>query len=344
MRLLTHRFCFCALLLASTAMAADPALLGLVPADSGVLIGVNIDRISSTRFGQAIYSQMRAQSKDFTGLVGNAELELVRGMREILIAAPVNNRGNRGVFLVRGTFTPAGVQALAVGTTESSFQGIRILTRQQKQPLSIAILDDSLLLGGDPQTVRSAISRRSLPGSPDPVLTARAREMSESYDVWLVARTSLADLARQAPQSQFGTLAGGLEKSIQQLGAGLKFGPTLQITVDLATRTDKDATAMADALKMLIGLAASGKNAQEVKPMLERLQLRVEANTVKLNMEIPEDEVMTAMEQTRARRARTTGGSSEVVIQGSGPQNTGVTIQSSPSDMGVVTLPGPKGQ
>ncbi len=179
-----------------------PRCSDLVPADSGVIIGIEIDRISSTRFGQAFYSQMQARSKDFTGLAGNAELELVRGMREILIAAPVNNRGNRGVILVRGSFTPAGLQALAAGTTESSFQGVRILTRQQKQPLSIAILDPTLLLGGDPQTVRSAIARRSLPGSPDPVLTAKARELGASYDIWLVAGGGLAGLARQAPQSQ----------------------------------------------------------------------------------------------------------------------------------------------
>ena len=110
--------------------------------------------------------------------------------------------------------------------------------------------------------MRSAIARRSLPGSPDPVLTAKARELGASYDIWLVAGGGLAGLARQAPQSQVGTVAGNLEKSIQQLGAGVKFGPIVQISVDVATRTDKDATAMADALKMLIGLAASGKNAE----------------------------------------------------------------------------------
>ncbi len=342
MRPLTY--CLCALFIASTAMAADPALLGLVPADSGVIIGIDIDRISSTRFGQAIYSQMQAQSKDFTGLAGNAELELVRGVSELLLAAPVNNRGNRGVVLVRGSFTPAALQALAAGTTESSFQGVRILTRQQKQPLSIAILEPSLLLGGDPQSVRSAIARRSLPGSPDPVLTAQARELGASYDIWLVAGGGLAGLAPQKPPSQFGALAGNLEKSIQQLGAGVKFGPMLQISVDVATRTDKDATAMADALKMLIGLAASGKNAQQVKPMLDSLQLRVEANTVKLNIVIPEDQLMATMQPAGTRRTRMTGRSPELVIQGSSPQNAGVTIQSSPSDMGVVTLPAPKPQ
>jgi hypothetical protein len=343
MRLL--RYCFCAFALASTVKAADPALLERVPAGSGVLIGVNIDRISSTRIGQAIYSQMQVQSRDFTGIAGNAEFELVRGIREILIAGPAGNQQNRAVMLIRGTFTPAGLKALAAGTAESSFQGIRIFTGQQRQqPFSVAILDDGLLLGGSPQAVRSAVARRGLPGSPDPVLTARAREMNESYDVWFVARTSLAELARQAPQPQFGALAGSLEKSIQQIGVGLKFGPTLQLAVDVVARTDKDAVAVENAIRMLIGLALSGKNAQEIKPVLDKLQFRVEANTVKLDLEIPEDHVMAAMEKVSAGRARAAAGSTEVVIQGSDPANTGVTIQSSPRDMGVVTLPAPKPQ
>ncbi len=335
-------FCFGAILLATTAFAADLELLRLVPADSGVLIGINIDQISSTRFGQAIYAQIQAQSKDFTGLAGSPEFELVRGMREILIAAPGGNQKNRGVFLVRGSFSPAGVEALARGATETNFQGIRILTKPQKQPLSVAVLNSSLLLGGDPQSVRAAIARRSLAGSPDPVLTAKARELSASYDVWLVARASLADLARQAQPSQFGSLAGGLEKSIQQMSAGLKFGPMLQVSVDLTTKTEKDATAMADALKMLIGMAASGENAQQMKPVLDNLQLRAEANSVKLDIAVPEDQLMTAMQPAGTRRAARTTGSSEVVIQGSTPQGGGVVIQSSPGDMGVVTLPGPK--
>ena len=78
--------------------------------------------------------------------------------------------------------------------------------------------------------------------------------------------------------------------------------------------------------------------------MLDSLQLRVDANTVRLNLAIPEDQLMATMQQAGTRSTRTTGGSPEVVIQGSGSQNTGVTIQSSPSDMGVVTLPGPKPQ
>lgn len=340
-------YCICALFAISAATAADPALLDMVPADSGVVIGIGVERIASTRFGQAIYRQIEVESRGLTGAAGKAQFEFVRGIRDVLITAPANNRGRRGVVLVRGSFPPGALQIFAAGAVESSFQGIRIFTRQQKQPLSVAFLEPSLLLGGDPQSVRAVIARRGSSGVPDPVLMAQAREMSASYDAWLVARASLADLARQAPRPELGTLAGEMEKSIQQIGAGLSFGPMLRISMNLATRTEKEAAAMGDALKMLIGLAASGKNAQEIRPMLDGLQLRVDANTVKLDLEIPEEQVIAAVEQARTRRARTTGttgGSSEIVIQGSRPEDSGVTIHSSPADMGVVTLPAPKPQ
>lgn len=332
----------CALLLTSTALAADPALLDLIPADSGVIIGINIEQISSTRFGQTVYSQIQAQTKDLSALAGNPAFDLLRSIREVLIAAPANNKQkNRGVFLMRGTFDDNTVRTLASGAAESNFQGIRIYTKpQQKQPMSIAVLDPTLMLGGDPQNVRAAIARRSLPGSPDPVLTAKAREMGGSYDLWLVARASLADLAGQSPQPQLGTFAAGLEKSIQQISAGLKFGPILQVSVDLATRTDKEASAMADALRMVISMAASGQNAQQMKPVLDNLQLRAEANTVKLNIAVPEDQLMSAVQSAGTRSTRGAG-SSEVVIQGSTPPNAAA----GPSQEGmVVTLPGPNPQ
>jgi hypothetical protein len=339
------KLCFCALLLTSAAFAADPALLDLIPADSGVIIGINIEQISSTRFGQIVYSQVQsqllAQGQDLGALSGAPGMALLRSIRQVLIAAPANKQQkNRGVFLMRGTFDDNTVRALASGAAESNFQGVRIFTKpQQKQPLSIAVLDPTLMLGGDPQNVRAAIARRSLPGSPDPVLTAKARELGASYDLWLVARASLADLAGQSPQPQLGALAGGFEKSIQQIAAGLKFGPTLEVSVDLATRTDKDAAAMADALKMLITMAASGQNAQQMKPVLDNLQLRADGNTVKMNIVVPEDQLMSAMESAAARSGSTRRtGSSEVVIQGSTPPNAA----SQPQQGGmVVTLPGP---
>lgn len=329
--------CFCAVFLASAAMAADPALLNMVPADSGVIIGIDVGRISSTPLGQMIYNQMRAESGGFSDLAGNAEFEFVRQIREILITAPVNNKGNRGIFFVRGDFPPYAVEALASGTTESSYEGVRILTRQQKQPLSIAILEPALLMGGDPQSVRNAIASRARAGAADPVLRAKAREMSAAWDVWMVAGGSPASFAPQRP-SQLNTL-GSLEKSIQMMTAGLTFGPTLRISVDLTTRTAKDAASIADALRIFIAMAASGKNAQEMRPVLDSLQLRAEANAVKLDFEIPEDRLLAAIKQAGARRTGRRSPSTEVVVQGTDAQDTSITIQSSPRDMGVVTLP-----
>ncbi|HOQ46344.1 MAG TPA: hypothetical protein PK157_13580 [Bryobacteraceae bacterium] len=318
-------------------------MLDMVPADSGVIIGIDLERIASTRFGQTIRRQIEEESRSLIGDASNAQLEFIRGIRGILLAAPANNRGGRGLVLVRGSFPPAALQTFAAGAVESSFQGVRIFTKQQKQPVAVAFWEPSLLVGGDPETVRAFIARRGSSGAPDPVLMAQAREMNASYDAWLVARASLMDLARHAPRPEFNTLAGGMEKSIEQIGAGLAFGPMMRISVNLAMRTQKEAAAMGDALKMLIGLAVSGKNAQQIRPMLDGLELRVDANMVKLDLPIPEEHVITAIEQAR-KRERATAGSSGVVIQGAKPQDSGVTVHSSPDDMGVITLPAPKPQ
>ncbi|HOL71798.1 MAG TPA: hypothetical protein PKW45_10155, partial [Bryobacteraceae bacterium] len=194
-------------------------MLDMVPADSGVIIGIDLERIASTRFGQTIRRQIEEESRSLIGDASNAQLEFIRGIRGILLAAPANNRGGRGLVLVRGSFPPAALQTFAAGAVESSFQGVRIFTKQQKQPVAVAFWEPSLLVGGDPETVRAFIARRGSSGAPDPVLMAQAREMNASYDAWLVARASLMDLARHAPRPEFNTLAGGMEKSIEQIGA-----------------------------------------------------------------------------------------------------------------------------
>jgi hypothetical protein len=289
------KYSFCALLLAGMASAADPEWLGLIPSDTGVVVGINLEPIKSSKFGQVMFSQIEAQAKGAEEMA-KPGLDLLHGTREILIAVPASAQKGRVLILATGTFNAAPLQALAKlgGMTEASVQGVTVFTKEQKEPFSAAVADSSLILAGDPASVKAALARRGgQPGGLDPAVAAKLRAVRASHHFWLLTTAPLADLARNAPQEAFGgALQGDAVKSILQISGGLTFGPKLVIAFEVVTRTEQDATSMADGLRALIGMATMGDNAKQFAPLLQNLDRKAEAATMKLGLAIAEEDII----------------------------------------------------
>jgi hypothetical protein len=288
-------YSFCALLLAGTASAADPESLGLIPSDTGVVVGINVEQIKASKFGQMMSSQVEAQAKAAEEMA-KPGLELWKGIREVFIAAPASGQKGRVLILFNGTFDSAPLRALAKlgGMTEASVQGVTVFTKEQQEPFSAALADSSLILAGDPASVKAALARRGgQPGGLDPAVAAKMRAVRASHHIWLLTTVPLADLARNAPQEAFGgALQGDAVKSILQVSGGLTFGPKLLIAFEVVTRTEQDATSMADGLRALIGMATMGDNAKQFAPLLQTLDLKAEGATMKLSLAIAEEDII----------------------------------------------------
>jgi hypothetical protein len=221
---------------------------------------------------------------------------------------------------------------------------VQVLTsKKQQDPLSVACLSSSLVVGGDPASVRHVITNRDQGPGPNAVLAAKAAELSLTNDIWLVSRVPPADLTGDVAA---GSIGGNPQmemlRSIEQASGGVKLGPNLLLTADVTTRTPKDAESLAAVVRLIIGLAASGnRDAKQAAAILEKLALRVEGNTLRLSFSIPEAElnksIQAAMERSRQRAA--TAAAVDPSASAPPPQPTGVTIYSSPKDMGVVELP-----
>jgi hypothetical protein len=288
-------YSFYALLLAGTASAADPESLGLIPSDTGVVVGINLEQIKASKFGQMMSSQVEAKAKEADEMA-KPGLELWRGIREVLIVAPASGQKGRVLILFTGTFDAAPLRALAKlgGLTEASVQGVTVFTKEQQEPFSAALADSSLILAGDPASVKAALARRGgLPGGLDPAVAAKLRAVRASHHLWLLTTAPLADLARNAPQEAFGgALQGDAVKSILQISGGLTFGPKLLIAFEVVTRTEQDATGMADGLRALVGMATMGDNAKQFAPLLQSLDLKAEGATMKLSLAIAEEDII----------------------------------------------------
>ncbi len=336
LRKLTVSFLF----IAAVAAAAEPRFLRLAPPGTGVLVGINVDQIRASKLGAKLFSEMSADSPELAKFVEQTGFDPLQDVKSVLIAMPVRNQRGRGLFFVEGRFDPERLMRAAQtpGVTITTVGGVRMLTKQQDQPLSMACVSPALLVAGDPESVRGVLARRLKPaGEPDPALAAKASELNINQHIWVVARTSLAQLAPEMPSSQLNTGAGAeVLKSIQQFSGGVTFGPKVTLSFDLLTRSQKDAEAMASALKLMAGLAVSkaGGDSPAAAALVDQLDLRAEGATVKLALAIPEEELEKGVAERMAALRRR-----DVTIHSSQPNPGGVTVYSSPKDMGVVKIP-----
>jgi len=289
------KYSFCVLLLAGAARAADPESLRLIPSDSGVVIGINLEQIKPTKFGQIMFSQVESQAKAAEEMA-KPGLDLLKGIREVLIVVPVTAQKGHVLILVDGTFDPAPLQALAklAGMTEAQVQGVTVFTKEQSEPMSAAVVGGSLIVAGDPASVKGALARRGgMAGGLDAAVAAKLRGVRASHHFWMLTTAPIADLAKNAPAEAFGgALQGDAVKSILQISGGLTFGPKLLIDFEVLTRSEQDATSMADGLKALVGMATMGDGAKQFAPLLQSLDLRADGATMKLNLAIAEEDIM----------------------------------------------------
>jgi|GEM_PF-641127 len=341
-------------LAASGILAADAALIALAPANSSVLIGVNVRELLNSELGREIMGQARLDSPDLKAFIEKAGFDPFHDISEILIAAPaqMGKQKSRGLFMIRGSFDPTRFAELAVDPTLSAttFRGVTVLTKQQAEPMSFACLDRSLMIGGDPESVRSAISRRGSPAGLDVAFVTKAVSLSRTYDIWLSSRISPALLADipNAPPSAGPQME--LIKSIEQASGGLKFGTDLLLAAEIVTKTPKDAESIAAVIRMVAGLAASnGRDAKKAAALLEKLALRTEGNTLSMSLTIPEAELRKSIQASVAaamQRGATPAAepAAEPAPEPVPTAPTEIKIYSSPRDMGNVTIPPPKPQ
>lgn len=341
---LLRKLLFSLVLVAAPSQAADPSLWQLIAPDAAVLIGINVGRIKSSTIGRSIVPQMQPTDEALKKMVELTGFDPLRDLEEVLIAVPPGKNQGRGLVLLRGSFEASRLLELAkLGDARlTAFQGIQIATIQQQDPFALACLSNTLALAGDPESVRAAIARRSSPSRLNPALQAKASQLSATYDFWLAALTPVADLAGEVPDPKLSGMAGEMLKSIKQASGGIKLGTKLEVSLELETRSDKDALALRDVLKFVAGMALT-----QAKPMpanaLDSLKLTAEGPTVKLQLEIPEQQLAQMIQAQKQAKAapKPKPAPGDIVIHSTSPEAGGA--QPAPSaDTTVVRLPAPK--
>ena len=274
----------------SLASAADKQLLGLMMPDAKILAGANVVQLRNSPYGQFALSQVPLSDAHFQQFLAATGFDPTRDITEIVAAATDPHAGHTGLVAVRGTFDIAHIVEFVkqTGGTVDQSVGVTVLPSPDGQN-GIALLDGTLAVIGDLNSVVGAVARRSTPSTLDVALTARAAALSANNDAWVVS-------ILPPPALPGGAAPNGLNltalQSIQQASAGVKFGANISLSAQAVADTAQNANALADVVRLLVGLAQMNQpNAQAAQfiTLLKTMSIQTNGTAVELSLAIPEE-------------------------------------------------------
>jgi hypothetical protein len=299
------RYCTAAIALAAftgvlTARAADSQLLSLLPPDSKVIAGVNVDAAKSSPFGLWVISQMQnnaQQIQQFTVLTG---FDPTRDVHEILAAS--NAASHSGLVAARGNFDSAKLTAAASlgGAQTESYGGYTIL-EDSKQQGGVAFLDSTVAVAGDLPSVKAAIDRQRAPQPLPSAVVNMVNQWSAAQDAWAISTVPPASLhpAEGTPAIPgIGGNAQGILQKILQLAGGVKLGSTVAVTAQAMVDNAPNATQIAATLQLLANLAQTQASQKpEIAALVQGLAINANGSAVNVTLSLPQAQIQQFLKQ-----------------------------------------------
>jgi hypothetical protein len=174
----------------------------------------------------------------------------------------------------------------------TTHQGVDILTGPSEESGWFGFLNNTMVVGGGADAVRAAIDRWRAGSRGDPAVAAKAAELSSRYDAWALMLGSPAMLAGRVPDATVsGAMKGDVIQAIEQMSGGLTFGAEVVISAEAMTRTDQDATVLADVIRFLFSMAqlhGNPETAARFAELARKMELTTVSNRVNFSLSIPE--------------------------------------------------------
>ncbi len=295
------------------ALAADPALLQMVPPTARLVAGMQVDQGKQSAFGRYVLARLGASENKAKELMADTGFDPRRDVSELLFASegPVTGGAtNGGLILARGAFDPARIAAAvrAKGGVATSFQGVDVLSgANAKEPWALAFLDNTTALVGDVASVKAAVTQHAAGTPAGADLTAKVGLLSANHDFWFLTLAPMSDFAASMPDSGLGGAMqnGKMFQAITQASGGVRFGDNVVVTADAVTRSDKDAQALVDVVHFLASMVQSNQQqdptAQQMAALLGLLVLKADANVMHLSLSVPESQLESFLDSARQR-------------------------------------------
>jgi len=250
---------------AFAAAQSHPSWWTFASPNATALVGIDWQTVRTSPFAEPIEAEL-------WGDLGFPDLPYLHNARQIVVSSPDM------LALASGNFSAAAMrdQAAKKGFKPMTYRGIDMWFSSEKGVLSVARMNDQLVMIGEPKTLEMAVDRSMNDSKNYSPLLARAAKFAQK-DLWVVASQLPDDLANRFVP---------LETEAQSFEGSLSIRNGLDLDAVLAARSEEEANASADKLR---------KSLPTLPAIVRGLQVTVEDDSILLALEATREQVIAAL-------------------------------------------------
>jgi len=273
----------------SASLHVSPALESLVPADTVVVLGVNLGAIRDTTIYQKLISRVPLPQLD--RFVQQTGLDPRKDLSEILVCS----NGKNALLLVRGKFRPADVAARfkASGVAPSNYKGHDMFGDERG---AITFLDDSTAVAGTVAEVRGLVDQErdqpkgSSRGLPIP-LRDLLRTLPAGDQVYAALTGGVENLNLPLPrEGNLGNVMQAL-RSVESATLGMNLSNGIDAIAVVNCNTERDAKFVHDLVRGLVGFGRlnTPDNQPDLLKLYDAVQVTQQQAQTKVTANVPQE-------------------------------------------------------
>jgi len=280
--------------------------------ESTLMLGFEWRRVAVSRLGRELRATMSQATTP--GIQGLEQLNLFDSMDRIILSVPKPAQGQKqvptkGLLAVEGRFDWAGLRQALVrqGARVRMLAGkeILVLDKTNGEDGVLALVEPSVLLLGDSKSVEAALGGAAMPETSS--LYRRATSLAARNDFWFTGIVGPGAIP---------TDTGPAGKMFADV-TGFEFGMNVQrgvgVELNMATKSEQSASALAAALQLLSGMAATQQNNNpELGALVEKIKIATVQSDVRMSLHLDEAELDKSF---RSLRAALPGGMKPVQVR-----------------------------
>jgi hypothetical protein len=260
----------------------DPALMSLVPPDTKLLVGANLESLRKSEiYQQHFATEFAAQLDNFTRQTG---LDPRKDIWEILASSD----GKSTVVMARGKFTVGELepQLDKQGAQKTKYKSYTLYGDDRNAGV---FMNSSTALAGQVSAIKAILDRRDQASAPPPTLVALTEEIPRGTQVWAVFQGNFLTVPFEE-----GSNLGNINRILGGLNSGLVYA-NMSNGFDFSATgnalNEKGAQEIHDALRALLGLLRlNTRNEQkELLEIYDAVDIKMSARTVKMTAHIKQD-------------------------------------------------------
>jgi hypothetical protein len=273
----------------SASLHISPALETLVPADTVVVLGVNLVAVRNTTVYQKLISRVPLPQLDsFTQQTG---LDPRKDLSETLICS----NGKSALLLVRGKFRITDLEARfkSKGVTPANYKGHALFGDERA---AITFIDDSTAVAGSPADLRALVDQ----GSDQPSGAGRGlplplrdllRTLPESDQIYAALTGGVENLNLPLPrEGNLGNILQAL-RSVNSATLGMDLTKGIDAIAVVNCNTERDAKFVHDLLRGLVGFGRlnTPDNQPDLLKLYDAIQVTQQQAQTKVTANVPQE-------------------------------------------------------